>query len=250
MLGAYQTVTLAYDDAVGWPFFRRVRARFERLARRHRMRFCSAADVGCGTGLFAAYLRRRWRVPLVFAIDNAPAMLRAASRRCTGLGVRFLLQDARRLALPRPVGLITAHFDMLNHLTGPGDLAQAVQSAFANLHSGGWFYFDLVTPCAPLGGFDAVRRRVRTRDGLLFEQRAFWQPRTRRIAVHASVATANRGGCACSAETHEERAYGPREIGRALLDAGFVLRGVYDEATLRAPGHCPARLVITAQRPN
>lgn len=247
--GGYSPSTaLAYDDAVGRPFFRRIVARFAQLVRAHGIRFASAADVGCGTGLFAAHLSLVHAVPVV-AVDASPAMLAAARARCDGLGVQFLQQDLRHLVLPHAVDLITAHFDTLNHLTGRGDLALALQSLAANLRPGGWLYFDLVTPCAPLGGFDVVLRRVLTGRGLLFEQRAEWIPRRRLIGVRARITARNACGFARREDRHTERAYGAVELGRALAGAGLITRGVYDEATLQPAAHCPPRLVVVAQKP-
>lgn len=247
--GPYSPSTaLAYDDAVGRPFFRRAAARFARLARAHGIRFSTTADVGCGTGLFAAHLNLVYGVPVI-AVDLSSAMLDAARERCAGLGVQFLQQDLRALALPRAVDLITAHFDTLNHVTGPGELALALQSLAANLRPGGWLYFDLVTPCAPLGGFDVVLRRVLTGRGLLFEQRAEWVPCRRLIGVRARVTARNACGFARREDRHVERVYGPAELGRALAGAGLITRGVYDEATLQPATRCPPRLVVVAQKP-
>jgi SAM-dependent methyltransferase len=208
--------------------------------------------VGCGTGLFARHLAGEWGVP-VFAVDASASMLAAARRQCAGLNVQFLRQDLRCLALPSRVDLITAHFDTLNHLTGCGDLAQAMRSVAANLTPRGWFYFDLVTPCAPLGGYDAVlRRALLKRSGeptRYFEQRAVWLPQRRLIAVRARVATRNPCSIAVAEDRHLERAYGATELGDAVAAAGLIVRGVYDEATLRHAGRCPPRLVVVAQKP-
>lgn len=237
-----------YDQTVGTGYFLRARQRFAPVMARHRARFADAADVGCGTGLFARYLHDCWRVP-VYAVDRSAGMLEEARKRCAGRPrIRLLQQDARSLALPRPVGLITANFDMLNHLPRYQDLAAAVRAVSANLAPGGWFYFDLLTPCLPLAGFDAIVRRVHL-PGTTFEQRAVWLPARRLIGVQARVRT-RRGTASCQvAEWHIERAYGPEEIGRALRDARLVTRGVYDEETLGPARGCPARLIILAQKP-
>lgn len=237
-----------YDQTVGHGYFMRARQRFERVMAAHRARFTSAADVGCGTGLFACYLRDRWGVP-VFASDRSPGMLAEARARCAARpGITLVRQDVRALSLPRQVDLITANFDMLNHLARYIDLDSAVRAVAANLARGGWFYFDLLTPCLPLAGFDAIVRRVQMK-GTTFEQRAVWLPRRRLIGVQARVRT-RKGTSTCQvAEWHIERAYGPEEIGRALRDAGLITRGVYDEATLGPARGCPARLIILAQKP-
>src|SRR5712671_201695 len=92
----YRALAHAYDATVGIPFFRGLRCAFEQLVNRHRIPFRSAADLGCGTGLFARYLHDRWRVP-VLAVDRSAAMLKRAARRCDTSNVRLLRQDIRCL---------------------------------------------------------------------------------------------------------------------------------------------------------
>src|SRR5690242_3182243 len=111
----YQLLARHYDEALGRGNFCRTRRVFERIVRKLGISFASAADVGCGTGLFARYLSECWQVP-VFAVDRSPEMLRMAQQICPGASVCLLRQDMRRLNLPRPVDLITANFDTVNHL--------------------------------------------------------------------------------------------------------------------------------------
>src|SRR5215471_21820492 len=117
----YSELAPAYDQTIGWPAFHHARRAFETLARRYGLRFRSAADIGCGTGLFARYLNECWGAP-VYAVDRSREMLRQARRNSSGVGVCFLQQDVRCLALPSNVDLITANFDTLNHLNVPQDL--------------------------------------------------------------------------------------------------------------------------------
>src|SRR6516162_2607208 len=84
----YSGLAPVYDSALGIANFAGTRAAFELLVRRYGISFHSASDVGCGTGLFACYLNRRWRVP-VFGIDRSPEMLRVAARRCPNSAVCF-----------------------------------------------------------------------------------------------------------------------------------------------------------------
>ena len=236
-----------YDDAVGYDWFRRTVVRFARIVWKYGVKFRNAADVGCGTGLFARYLNRCWGVPVV-AVDLSRGMLAEARRRCRCLpGITLLHQDVRRLALPHQVDLITANFDMLNHLANFDSLRAACQSIAANLRPRGWFYFDLLTPCLPLGRFDVVVRRVAIPCGK-FEQRAVWLPGRRLLGVQASVVI-RRGSCTARvADWHTERAFGPEEIGAALAEAGFIIRAVHDENTLRPLRRCTQRVIILAQK--
>jgi SAM-dependent methyltransferase len=242
----YSQFVAAYDRMVGDEFFLRLRRSFETLVARYGIRFGSAADIGCGTGQFACYLNRCWSVP-VFAVDKSREMLCAARRRCRGPGVSFLRQDIRNLCLPRPVDLVTANFDTMNHLVAVSDLRRACRRVARNLRPGGHFYFDLVTPCRPLNGLRAYRRAHCTAFQSL-EQRVRWEPADR--LIHIQVVH-RRADCPHPVlERHLERAYGPGAAGRELFDAGFIVRGVHNEETLEPADHCPPRLVIVAQKSN
>src|SRR5437762_3125751 len=132
----YSHLTSSYDRALGVPFLFRTRRAFEHLVQRYGLRFRSAADLGCGTGLFACYLNRRWGVP-VFAVDRSPEMLRVALENCRVPRVCFLRQDIRELCLPSPVDLITANFDALNHVLSSRELQDVFRRIRENLRPGG-----------------------------------------------------------------------------------------------------------------
>jgi len=240
----YSELASAYDQTIGWPAFRRARPAFETLARRYGLRFRSAADIGCGTGLFARYLSDCWGAP-VWAVDISPEMLRVAEGNCFGANVRLLRQDIRCLRLPEPVDLVTSNFDALNHLTGEGELRAAFQRVAGSLRPGGHFYFDIVTPCQPLGGATIYSRRMNT-SGRHVTQRIRWDRARRMISIF--VAIRSIGSPRPMLEVHRERAYSFAEVGRWLLDAGFVIRGVHDALTLKPAGGCPARIIVVAQK--
>ena len=101
----YSRVAPFYDCTVGMEFFLRVRQAFSKLVPRYGIRFCSAADIGCGTGLFACYLNQCWGVP-VYGVDRSLEMLRQARRNCPGRGheakggtKRFQINCFRRTAI-------------------------------------------------------------------------------------------------------------------------------------------------------
>lgn len=240
----YSQLAVAYDQTIGWPTFVRTRRAFEILVQRYGIHFRTAADLGCGTGLFAKYLHQCWGVS-VWAVDLSPDMLQVAARNCAGTSVQLLRQDIRCLRLPDPVDLATSNFDALNHLTGPGDLRASFQRVAENLRPGGYFYFDLITPCFPLGKRDVYVRRLNARQRQV-TQLIRWHP-TRQIISTTIVVRSSDAPCP-KVERHHERAYAFEEVGRWLLDAGFVLRGVHDEETLRPASGCPARMIVVAQR--
>jgi len=244
---AYSRLARCYDAALGLENLGHSRRIFESLVRRYGIPFRTAADVGCGTGLFARYLADRWGVP-VFAVDRSPEMLEVARRHCHGPAVRVLEQDIRALGLPWPVDLITANFDVVNHLPDTADLWRTFRRIVANLLPGGHFIFDAITNCRPLGGPAVFTRRLRGPDGGLIQQ-IHWDPRRQRLlgfVVHS------RGGDARSplVERHVERGFAPALVARALENAGLIIRGVHDALTLRRVHHCPPRIVVVARRPD
>jgi SAM-dependent methyltransferase len=234
----------AYDAVLGRQGFAHARPAFEAMVRRYGITFGSAADLGCGTGLFARHLAASRGIP-VFAVDRAPAMLGIAARRCQGVPVQLLVQDIRGLRLPRPVDLVTANADVVNHLTRRADLRRAFRSIRASLSRGGHFVFDFITDCRPLGGRRLFRRRSRVGPEEVW-QTIRWDP-GRRLLVGLIVRGRRAGGGPWVAERHLERGYAPAEIGQALADTAFVVRGVHDALTLAPARTCPARAIVVAR---
>lgn len=238
----YSLLADAYDDIVGRNFFALLREVFERIVHRHRIAFSSAADLGCGTGLFARYLNSLWRVP-VFAVDRSPAMLRVAASNCRGADVTLLRQDIRRLVLPYAVDLVTANFDTVNHLLDDRDLPALFQRVHAHLRPGGHFIFDFITPCDPPSG--TLHFRASRNGHSRVAQRIRWHP-ARRLLLYDIVF--REQARAPRVEFHRERAYAPQEVATWLADAGFVLRDVLDARTLERAARCPTRAIIIAQK--
>lgn len=240
----YTRLVRAYDRTLGIPYFLGARRAFETLVRRYRIIFRSAADLGCGTGLFACYLGRRWQVP-VFAVDRSGEMLQQAARNCCDPNVQLLQQDIRCLSLPKRVDLITANFDTVNHLLKNQDLQRACRRIAANLRPGGHFLFDLLTHCQHLDPCRPVVRRFRSRRCRM-DQWIRWRPRRRALSV---LIVQRCSLCAPpNIEVHRERVYRPIEIGRALHDAGFMIRGVHDAVTLQPADTCRPRIIVVAKR--
>jgi SAM-dependent methyltransferase len=232
-----------YDATIGIPFFCQFRNAFEKLVTRYGIRFRSAADIGCGTGLFARHLKTS-RGVAVFAVDVSNPMLRMAAQNCCGTNVILLRQDIRRLRLPRKVDLITANFDTLNHLLSAEDLRQAMRGICENLNPGGHFIFDVITNCLPFRRRSYVRqirhqyRRV--------TQTVRTDPFRKLISIFVSIRSPNM--LKPIIERHCERAYAPAELGTALHEAGFTIRGVHDATNSDAASGCPERIIVVARR--
>jgi SAM-dependent methyltransferase len=241
---AYSALAPHYDAAVGQRFFQALRQAFDVLVPRYGLVFRDALDLGCGTGLFACHLARRHGAR-VLGIDNAPAMLEVARRRCHDCRVGFQVQDLRTLALPWRFDLITANFDTLNHLRSAAELRDALQRVAGLLRPGGYLLFDLLTPAAgPLLG-PRGRRELRLARGLVW-QRIVLLPGARHIETRVHVV---RRGAPPRCERQVERLVSVAEAGRALHGAGLVLRDVLDARDL-SPAACePPRALLVAYKP-
>lgn len=244
LVAPYRSLADEYDDALGGQFFLRTRAAFERLRREYNLGFRSAADIGCGTGLFACYLARKWGIP-VYAVDRSAEMLAQARRTCRGERVELLRQDLRKLQLPCRVDLITANYDVLNHVVAPSDMKEALRHVHRNLNPGGHFYFDLITPCLSLPPERWTRFRRRTRRGAVW-QFLLWKPCQGLLRIDVMSRRVDRERA--QVERHLERAYSPQQMAHWLSHAGFRLRGVHDEATGEFAVRCAPRLLFLAQR--
>lgn len=240
----YSRLAADYDATVGIPFFRQTRDFFERLVRKYGISFRSAADIGCGTGLFARHLKVSRGIP-VFAVDLSEPMLRIAARNCSGTNVVLLRQDIRCLRLPHAVDLISANFDTLNHIVRTDDLRQALRRIFENLNPGGHFIFDVVTNCLPIGRSHLyVRRFDRHRRSVT--QAVRLDPIRKLLSILVSIRSPEM--IKPIIERHRERVYSPKEVGGALHKAGFIIRGIHDAATLALVNECPQRIIVVARK--
>jgi SAM-dependent methyltransferase len=212
----YSALASAYDATIGRPVFERTRILFETLARRFRLQFEDAVDLGCGTGLFCRYLALRWGIP-VTGVDLSPSMLRIAARNCRGLPVRLCQADISRLHLASPSSLITCNFDTLNHLTRPQDARAAIRRAAEHLRPCGAFFFDFLTPAIGLPPNKPIRRTALSRRCRL-TQILHWSTPGNLLSVEVIL---EQNGAATRVEKHHERLYPPAQVFRWLASSGL-----------------------------
>ena len=215
----YSRLAGTYDRLVGDALGPAIRQSFARAIADFRVSFRSAADIGCGTGAFLAYLLR-YRVPL-WGVDISPAMLRIAARRLPSDRVCLLRQDIRRLALPRRVELIACNGDTLNYLLTPEEMALTLGRCSANLTPGGHLVGDLLTGVPDL----AADRRIVA--GLAPGTVSLWQawadPRRRLTRVDIRHGRSGPDGWRWVQETHLQRWYSIADLRAALQEAGLAL---------------------------
>jgi SAM-dependent methyltransferase len=231
-----------YNGALGFSTFRVIRDAFERLAARHALTFRSAADLGCGTGLFACFLATRFGVP-VYGVDRSPEMLAVARCRCRAPRVTFLEQDIRRFRLPSPVDLATANFDTVNHLLSDEDVDRFLSCVGEQVAPGGHLVFDVLTPIVRLPAGQHLVRQLPSH-GCTLHQVLRWDQARRLLDVR--IVRRDRSGT--SLERHFERTFAPAWICARLRRHGFEVRDLCDAATLEPPSLLSARGIVVAER--
>ncbi len=170
-------------------------------------------DLGCGTGRAGEPYRDLGFE--VVGVDPSEAMIRAARRRDPR--GRYLVGDARTLALGERFDLVIAVFDALNNLTGDGELAMACERVAAHLGPGGAFAFDVNTAVGLQSLWEDDVAEGWAGD-VYYRWEHTWDPGRRR----ARVAAYCRGPRGAFVEYHEERPYAPDELEAALRGAGFT----------------------------
>ena len=230
----YGALAPIYDEILGDGFFPKLRRNFERLVQFHGIRFSSVADVACGTGTFVRYLCARG-VPVVYGVDRSPEMLRVAVAKNHGTDARFLIQEFATLRLPRPVDLITCHFDSLNYLRTTDDMLRALRRFQVNVKPTGHVIFDMITDRPPWHGPGPRVERVDGRDGPVVRITC-WDPRRSIQTALVSIGLDSRS----QQEIHVQRGYPVALVSGLLAQAGLALLGSHDfqtlgPATIRTP---------------
>ena len=170
-------------------------------------------ELGCGTGNATVLLVRHGLE--VVGVDASPAMLAVARQKLPE--TELVVGDAREVALPGRFGLALAVFDVVNNLLDDGDLATVARRVHRHLLPGGVWAFDANT-AAGLTEPWAAEVVEGWAGGVHYRWRHRWDHLVQRATLEAWCAPA---AGAPFTEVHQERPYGPEELRRLLLDAGF-----------------------------
>jgi SAM-dependent methyltransferase len=229
----YRELAPFYDRLLGDRLFPAIRDSFEAACRRFRLRFGSAADLGCGSGRFLRYLSA-YPVAL-FGVDASPEMLRCAARRLGWNRARLLRQDLRHFRLPQKVDLITCNGDTLNYLLSKQALRQMLERCREQLNPGGALMGDFLsgTPIPQPGGSGY---HVLHLPGLVTHWHWRANPSRRITEVTITFCRRTPEGSAISREIHRQRWYAEAEMRRQLDAAGLVVRRIWPMPTAGGAG--------------
>ena len=168
-------------------------------------------DVGCGTGrAFEPMLRRGWQIQ---GCDVSTAMLAEAQRKF-GDAVGLDAADATELPVYGEFELAWALNDVVNYLTGDGDLERALRGMRANLSADGMVLFDSNS----LGLFQTSFASGNSE--LMSVGEWTWQGLSDGIEPGGTF-EARISGTGVETHVHRERHYTPEQVKEAMTAAGI-----------------------------
>lgn len=206
-------------------------------------------DLGCGTGTLALLMAERgWSV---VGIDRSPAMLAAAERKRLMEkelpNVRFERGDLRVPYFGSGFDLVTCCYDTLNYLLEAAELAAAFAGVYHALAPGGLFCFDLATDTFLRGYWQRVELEEHTGYAQVM-QSCYDQASGRSTLVLTGFIAEGRGCFRRFREVHVARAYPVATVQELLIQAGFVVEGVFDCFTLLPTHEASLREMFVARK--
>ncbi len=207
----------------------------------------SALECGCGTGSVSVRLAKR--IPRLIASDISEGMLRIASEKARKHGVspRFVLQDMRQIALPRPADAIVAPCDCVNYLLTDGDVRRFFQSAFQNIRAGGTLAFDFSTGQKLL---DMCEKELffEDRDDITFLWRNALQGDAR-VLMELTFFVRQPGGAYLRFDERQvQRIHELERLISLLEEAGFSDIAAYDALSENPPHTDSQRILLRAKK--
>lgn len=204
----------------------------------------AAFDIGCGTGSLMAMLSDRgWRVA---GCDPSRAMVEAAKLKNPGRPITCA--SAANFAPPEAPDLITATFDVVNHLPSRVAIAALLRRARRALRPGGTLVFDTLTPDdidRNWRGYIEVDRLPQT---IMIRSGTRLGPD--RGALTYEFFQRHAGGrWTLDVERHELRTASREWYSAKLAAAGFHRLRFVDASTLRRPTRRTVRWLVSASVP-
>ena len=189
-------------------------------------------DLACGTGTMSVLMSQRGFD--VIGVDSSTGMLSQAQEKAfeCGRSILFLCQEMQKIDLYGTVDCAISVLDSLNHLEGERELRRTFEKVSLFMNSGGVFVFDMNTIYK--------HREVLADNAYIYDCGDLfcaWQneydPDDNSVGITLDFFIQDEEDTwVRSQEQFCEQAYEISDIEKWLEDAGFEVKGVYDDLTL------------------
>ena len=213
---SYGSFAYAYDQALGYRFFRAVRRLLAQVLDRFPAKRKTHLDVACGTGLAIEFFSRRGYRST--GVDLSLPMLQLARRRAR----RRIAGDMRALPIRGTFARVTCLYDSLNHLKSTNDLVAAFRGIADVLDDDGLLLFDVNHPQIYPAIWGNDEPFIADGEGFHLEMATKYRTRDRTAQALVTGWADLPSGRVKIRELRVQRAYTEREIIDALASAGLV----------------------------
>jgi len=242
----YTSLAEYYDELTQDVPYERFADRICALLRRNRLPVQLVLELGCGTGTLSRILSQRGFE--MICCDNSPDMLGVAMQKCSDVPVMpvFICQDMRKLDLYGTVQAAICCLDGMNYMTDERSLLAVLDRVSLFLEKGGLFIFDVKSK-------DMFRHMAGTAS--VYESDALygvWQygysERSGLCRHTVDLFCREKDGYRRFTEIHRQRAFSRAFLETALQDAGFRVKGVYQDLTNKKAQAEEGRLLFVAEK--
>ena len=203
-------------------------------------------DLACGTGTMSVLMAQKGFD--VIGVDSSTGMLSQAQEKAfeCGKSILFLCQEMQDIDLYGTVDCAISVLDSLNHLDGESELRQTFEKVSLFMNSGGVFVFDMNTIYK--------HREVLADNAYIYDCGDLfcaWQneydPDDNSVGITLDFFIQDEDDAWIrSQEQFCEQAYELSDIENWLEEAGFVVKGIYDDLTLDPVKEDTQRAVFVA----
>lgn len=198
-------------------------------------------DLACGTGTLSKFLAS-YGYDMILA-DSSPEMLSFARGRLPDSLI--LCQSMTELDLYGTINAAVCSLDSVNHLLKPCDVKKTFQNVSLFTEKGGVFVFDINTVYKHekvLGDNTFVYEK----DGVYCVWQNKYKHKTKTVDINLDIFTLENGKYSRFTESFSERAYSIEDITKWLNEAGFMVKGIFDDMTFDPPHENSQRVYICA----
>lgn len=241
----YSVLARYYDDVMDHVDYKGWAAYVAKLLAKHGNERKSGIDFGCGTGKLAYQLHQRGFN--MIGADGCADMIRVARhmRPKNGKQLEFYVADLREKPPVEPQPFALCLYDSLNYLLELAEIQKFFNVAGNVVEKGGLLIFDLSTIHNSLENFDSFTYEERVRGGMYRRVSRYDHENNLQHNVFDIYPDDDDF---VYIEHHRQRIYPVDSILSIARDAGFVVKGIYDDMTMNPGTDESDRVHVVSER--